>query len=112
VDPSRAWAFLATRVNEMVVALDRGEVVGGASGTVLMQPDKPTAFQVSELVVHHDVRRQGIGTRLFERISDLARDRGCEDIWIAVNADNDGALSFCRSLGVTAVGGIVHFRWQ
>ncbi|NNE78992.1 MAG: hypothetical protein HKN18_01860 [Silicimonas sp.] len=43
VDPTRAYAFLATRVNELVVALDMGEVVGFASGTVLMHPDKPTA---------------------------------------------------------------------
>ena len=63
VDPARAWAFLATRVNDIVVALDRGDVIGFASGTVLMHPDKPTQFFVQEVGVHEDYRRQGIGWR-------------------------------------------------
>ena len=33
-DPDKVWAFLATRVNELVVALDQGEVIGFAFGTV------------------------------------------------------------------------------
>ena len=34
IDPSWAYGFLATRVNEIVVALELGEVVGFASGTI------------------------------------------------------------------------------
>jgi ribosomal protein S18 acetylase RimI-like enzyme len=112
VDPSLAWGFLATRVNELVVAIDRGEVVGFASGTVLMHPDKPTAFFVQEVGVHDDYRRRGIGTRLMERIMDLARDRGCEGIWLATEAENDLARAFYGALKARETGGIVVYDWD
>ena len=83
VDPARAYGFLATRVNEIVVALQGGVVVGFASGTVLMHPDKPLGFFVNEVGVDDAYRRQGIATRLVRRIIDLARERGCEEIWLA-----------------------------
>ncbi len=99
VEPGRAWAFLATRVNELVVALDRGTVVGFASGTVLMHPDKPTAFFVNEIGVADEYRRQGIATRLLTRLIELARDRGCEDIWVATEGDNVAARALYGKFG-------------
>ena len=82
VDPTLAWGFLATRVNEIVVALDRGEVVGYACGTVVMRPTKPTAFYVSEIEVHADYRRRGVATRMLTRLQELAQDRGCARLWL------------------------------
>ncbi|MDD9921280.1 MAG: GNAT family N-acetyltransferase [Boseongicola sp.] len=98
IDPTLAWGFLATRVNEIVVALDQGEVIGFVSGTVIMHPDKPTQFFVNELGVHEDYRRQGIATRLMRRIGELAGDRGCEALWLATEIDNDVARSFYESI--------------
>ncbi len=112
VDPARAWAFLATRVNDIVVALDRGDVIGFASGTVLMHPDKPTQFFVQEVGVHEDYRRQGIAARLLERIFDLARDRGCEGIWLGTEADNEPARALYRKLGARETGGLVIYDWD
>lgn len=77
LDPSLAWRFLAAGVNEMVIASERGEVVGYASGTVIMQAHKPPEMLVHGVGVHADLRRQGIGRRLLRRITDLAMDRGC-----------------------------------
>ena len=112
IDPSRAWAFLATRVNELVVALDRGEVIGFASGTVLMHPDKPTAFFVNEVGVHEDYRRQRIATRLVERICDLARDRGCEGIWLATEGDNIPARGLYKALNARETPDVVVYDWD
>ena len=111
VDPARAWGFLATRVNEIVVALDQGEVIGFASGTVLMHPDKPTAFFVQEVSVHEEFRRQGVGTRLLERISELARDRGCERIWTTAGGNYAQARLFYSALGGSESGANVTFEW-
>ena len=110
-DPSRVWAFLATRVNELVVALDRGEVVGFASGTMMLRPDKPTTFYVDEVGVHEDYRRQGIGRRLVTRMIERARDRGCESLWLATEGDNDAALALYRSMGAGEEGGVVVLDW-
>lgn len=112
IEPARAWAFLAARVNLMVVALDRGEVIGFASGTTTLRPDKPTAFYLDEISVHKDYRRRGIATRLLERIADEARDRGCEELWLATEADNDAAVALYHAVGGKATDGIRHFEWD
>ena len=112
IDPARAWAFLATRVNELVVALDRGEVIGFASGTVIMHPDKPTQFFVNEVSVHPDFRRQGIAMRLLTRISELAADRGCEEVWVATEADNAAARSLYAKLSSNELPDVVVFSWS
>jgi ribosomal protein S18 acetylase RimI-like enzyme len=111
VDPVRAWGFLATRVNEIVVALDQGEVIGFASGTVLMHPDQQTKFFVTGVGVHEDYRRQGVGTRLLGRNSDLARDRGCENIWTVADGENAEVRSFYEAIGGSESGANVAFKW-
>ncbi|MBT8475957.1 MAG: GNAT family N-acetyltransferase [Rhodobacteraceae bacterium] len=112
VDLSAAWAFLAAGLNEMVVALTAGEVIGFASGTTILHPDKAPAFFVSEVGVHEDYRRQGIGTRLMRKIFDVARDRGCEGIWVATEGDNTAARALYRHLGARETGDVVVYDWD
>ncbi len=108
-DPSRVWAFLATRVNELVVALDAGTVVGFVSGTVLMHPDKKTAFFIQEVGVADAYQGQGIAKRLMRRIGELARDRGCEDIWVLTEDGNAPARALYQKLGGTETPGLVMY---
>ena len=111
VDPARAWGFPATRVNEHVAALDQGEVISFSSGTVLMHPDKPTNFFVTGVGVHEDYRRQGVATRLLGRISDLAQDRGCENIWTVADEKNAQLRSFYKALGGSESAANVAVAW-
>lgn len=110
-DPTRVWSFLATRVNELVVALDRGEVVGFVTGTVMMRPDKPTVMYIDEVSVHEDYRRQGIARRMMARIRERAQDRGCEGLWLASEGDNEAALGLYRALGANETPGVVVLDW-
>lgn len=112
VDPTRAYAFLATRVNELVVALSAGEVVGFASGTVVMHPDKAVGFFVNEVGVGDAFRRQGIATRLLQRIIDLARDRGCEEFWLVTEGDNTPARGLYRKLNAQETEDIVMYEFK
>ena len=112
IDPSSAYGFLATRVNELVVALAGGQVVGFASGTVLMHPDKPMGFFVNELGVGDDFLRQGIATRVLRRLIELARDRGCEEIWLATEHDNAPARALYRKFNATETEGIVMYTFE
>jgi N-acetylglutamate synthase-like GNAT family acetyltransferase len=81
-DLTRAWSLLATRINEFVVALDQGEVVGFVYGSMIMHPDKPNEFLVSAIHVHDDHASGDVSVRLVDRIRDLAMDRGCEVMWM------------------------------
>lgn len=112
VDPARAWAFLATRVNELVVALDQGEVVGFASGTTMLRPDKPTAFFVDEVSIHPDLEKQGVEKRLMGRLTELALDRGCEKIWLMVDSQNKAARALYASLDGSERNGFVMYEWD
>ncbi|MEO0945636.1 MAG: GNAT family N-acetyltransferase [Pseudomonadota bacterium] len=81
-DLTRAWALLATRINEFVVALDQGEVIGFVYGSMLMHPDRPCEFLVNACCVHDDYPSSEIGARLMDRLRNLAVDRGCEVMWM------------------------------
>ncbi len=111
VDPTLAYGFLATGVNELVVAMSDGEVIGFASGTALMHPDKPTAFLINEIGVHDDFRRLGVGGRLLERIMDIARSRGCIGIWLGTEANNAQARALYRKFGGEELMG-VFYGWD
>ena len=112
IDPARLWAFLATRVNDLVVALDRGTVVGFAYGTVLMRPDKPTEFVIRDVSVHKRYRRQAVARRLIERLRMNAADRGCEGVWVIAASDKSEAHAFYQALGGAETPGVVKYDWD
>ena len=112
IDPAMAWAFLSLGVNVLVVGLERGEVVGFVSGTVLLHPDKPRSFFVNEVGVHEDVRRRGLATRLMKGIAEVARERGCEEIWVLTDEDNGPAKALYGGLGGEETQGHVMFAWE
>ena len=99
VDPDQAHAFLADPGHLIVVAVDGEQVVGFASGTVLLHPDKQPAFFVNEVGVRKDWQRRGIGRAVCENLFDAARARGCSDgIWLGTEPDNVPALALYRAL--------------
>lgn len=112
IDPARAWAFLATRVNVLVVALDGGEVIGFACGTTMLRVDKPTAFYVDEIGVHETYRRQGIGRKLLRRIESEARERGCQTLWLATEGDNAEARGLYDALDGEALEDVAVYEWD
>lgn len=112
VEPSRVWAFLQTGVNAMVVGLRAGEVVGFASGTVLMHPDKAPQLYINEVSVAEPFRQRGVARKMVRRLLDAARERGCEGFWLATEADNAAARALYRALGARETSGIVVYDWD
>ncbi len=112
IDPDRVWAFLATRVNVLVVALDGGEVIGFAYGTTMLRVDKPTAFYVDEISVHKSYRRQGIGKKLLRRIEEETGDRGCQSLWLATEGDNAEARGLYDALDGDVLEDVAVYDWN
>ena len=110
IDPARLWALLATRINEVVVALDRGDVVGVAFGTVLMRPDKASEFFVNEVRLHRAYRGRGIRARLLGNLQDSARDRGCAGLWMLAERNDEDGLRLLRPFDGEDVGEFVMVR--
>ncbi|MCW3782383.1 GNAT family N-acetyltransferase [Defluviimonas salinarum] len=111
VDPEQAAAFLADPGHMIVLALAGAEVVGLASGTVLLHPDKRPALFVNEVGVREAWRRQGIGRAMMAVLFAEARARGCVGIWLGTETDNGPALALYRRLGGDEVP-FVGFGWD
>ena len=112
IDAEAAAAFLADPGHEIVVAVEAGEVVGFASGTVLLHPDKPPALFVNEVSVHPGLQRRGIASQLVTSLLAVARARGGRGMWLATEAENTAARALYRKLGAAETGGIVVYNWD
>jgi ribosomal protein S18 acetylase RimI-like enzyme len=113
VDPAQLAAFVASPGQVLVFAQGAERVVGFASGTVLLHPDKPPAFFVNEVDVVEEFRCRGIATALCEVLMKIARhELECEGIWLATEADNDAARALYSKLGGRQTEGIVVYDWD
>lgn len=112
VDPDQLGRFLESDLHELVFATQHDTVVGFASGSVLLHPDKPPAFFINEVGVSEAARRQGVATALCQKLMDLARDRGCRGSWLATETDNTAARALYRRLDARETAGVVVYDWD
>ena len=112
VDPRQLAAFVADRGHEMVFAMAGKTVVGMASGTVLLHPDKPPAFFIAEVGVNEDMRLRGIATELVQMLLNVARESGYRGIWLATESDNVEARALYRKLGARSTEAVVVYDWD
>ena len=112
VDPDQCAGFIADAGHMMVFATLADRVVGMASGTVLRHPDKQPALFVNEVGVDEELRNQGIGAALTQRLLGMAREQGCKGIWLATEGDNTPARALYRKLGARETEEIVVYDWD
>ncbi|WP_406304956.1 GNAT family N-acetyltransferase [Streptomyces sp. NBC_00885] len=113
--PARAeWAerFLAAPGHLMLIAYVEGAPAGMVSGIEMLHPDKGTEMCLYELSVDKPYRRRGIGRALVEALREVARERGCYDLWVGVDTDNDAALATYRSTGAKDDGVFAMLTWE
>lgn len=108
----QAAAFLADPGHEIVAGFSDGVMVGMATGTVLLHPDKPPAMFVNEVGVREEYRQRGIATLILERFLAVARARGCEGVWLGTEADNGSARALYLKVGGRETEGLVIYDWD
>ena len=59
-----------------------------------------------------ELRNQGIGTALTQRLLDMGRARGCKGIWLATEGDNAPARALYRKLAARETKEIVVYDWD
>lgn len=110
--PEWAERFLTAAGHLMLIAYADGRPVGMISGIEMHHPDKGTEMCLYELSVHEAHRRRGIGRALVEALIVVARERGCYDMWVGVDTDNDPALATYRSAGAKDDGVFAMLTWE
>jgi ribosomal protein S18 acetylase RimI-like enzyme len=112
IRPDQAEAFLNDGLHEMVLAFDGSDVVGMASGQIMLHPDKVPAFFINEVGVRESHQRRGIAKLLCNRLIGVGRARGCEGIWLATEGDNLPARALYRAMGARETEDIVVYDWD
>ncbi len=109
--PDAVRRFLADPMHHLLIAVHDGRPVGFVSGVELTHPDKGTEMFLYELAVDESHRRRGTGTALAVALRELARERGCYDMWVLTDEDNEAALSTYRKSGSTESSTHVMLTW-
>ncbi|MGI9478620.1 MAG: GNAT family N-acetyltransferase [Hyphomicrobiaceae bacterium] len=112
VDMIQARAFLSSENHKIVGAIKSGELIGFASGVILLHPDKQPMLFIAEVGVNEEYQRRGIGADLTNTLIQVARDVGCQGIWVATEADNSAARGLYRKLEANETNDIVVYDWD
>lgn len=56
-------------------------------------------LSIDDIGVEESLRHQGIGTRMMEELRSLAKQWGCSDICLYVDAPNESAIAFYQKYG-------------
>ncbi|MEV0091644.1 GNAT family N-acetyltransferase [Streptomyces sp. NPDC050738] len=105
-------AFLAAPGHLMLLAYVEGRPAGFITGIEMLHPDKGSEMCLYELGVDEPYRRRGIARELVATLAEVARDRGCYDMWVPVDADNEPALALYRATGAQPDGAIAILTWE
>ncbi len=112
IDPTQLAAFIADSGHEMVFATTGSSVIGMASGTALLHPDKHPAFFINEVGVNENMRNIGIGTKLTKMLMQIAREKGYQGIWLATETDNAEARALYQKLDARETVAVVVYDWD
>lgn len=100
VDSHRIAAMLKEQSHILLLAVKEGVVIGQVLAAIHRHPDKPTELYIDDLGVSEKYQRRGIATLLVEKLFGIGAERGCEEVWVATEPDNEPAIKFYESLNL------------
>jgi ribosomal protein S18 acetylase RimI-like enzyme len=104
--------FLGDPDCHLLMSFVGDRAVGFVSGIEMVHPDKTLEMFLYELSVAEDARGRGIGTALVTALRELAHERGCRDVWVLADSDNEAALATYRRAGLGREETTVMFEWD
>jgi ribosomal protein S18 acetylase RimI-like enzyme len=109
-------AYLSREDTVFVVALSaeaEQELVGMASARIELKPyDQMKWLFIDEVDTSASHRRRGVGKALMVRLLEIARDSGCQEVWLGTESTNGAANGLYRSLSPDAVDQVVGYTFE
>jgi ribosomal protein S18 acetylase RimI-like enzyme len=100
VIPELASTFLADPRHHIAAGIDKGTIIGFASGVDYIHPDKPAELWINEVGVAPTHQGRGIGKAILTCLLEHGVSIGCRTAWVLTEAGNTPA----RALYVAAGG--------
>jgi GNAT superfamily N-acetyltransferase len=107
-DPKDTKDYLLSSIQSkdavIFLALNRSDIIGAILASVHQTPEvsvliPDTYVNIEKLVVVENIRRQGVGKALMERVHCWSKNRGIQQIQLTVWDFNKSAREFYNNLG-------------
>ena len=100
IDLNYLAGYLEESNHILCVAVVNGLVVGQVRAIIHKHPDNPAELYIDNAGVAPTYQRQGIAKQLVTEIARLGQQRGCMDIWVGTESDNESAQALYQSFGL------------
>lgn len=88
-------------------------LLGIASSRIEIKPyGKERWLYVDEVDVCADKRQKGVGKFIMQKLMEIAKDEGCEEIWLGTEADNRPANALYRSLNPDDIAKVIGYTYE
>lgn len=95
------------------VSSGQATLMGVASSRLEIKPHgKEPWLYVDEVNVCSDQRQKGAGKAIMRHLIEFARESGCEEVWLATEADNTPAKALYQSLDPDDVAEVVGYTFE
>jgi ribosomal protein S18 acetylase RimI-like enzyme len=111
LDPRLVAEFMRDDRHHLAVAVERGQVVGFASGVHYVHPDKPAELWINEVGVASSHQGQGLGKAVVRTLLQHAKNLGCREVWVLTVRSNEAAMRLYASAGGQPTGAHVMFTF-
>lgn len=99
IDPRLVEEFLRDHRHHLAVAIDRGHVIGFASGVHYVHPDKPAELWINEVGVSPGHQGRGVGKAVVRALLEHGKRLGCQQAWVLTDNANTAAIRLYASVG-------------
>jgi aminoglycoside 6'-N-acetyltransferase I len=113
INPVYLDNFLKDPRHVMVLAVEKGVVVGMGSGVEYFHPDKAPQLWINEIGTASSHRSKGIGRALTTALVEMAEARGCIYAWLGTDKTNlAGQACFSKVPDVEPPQDILLYEWD
>jgi aminoglycoside 6'-N-acetyltransferase I len=99
LSPALSAEFLRDPRHHLAVAVNKGAVVGFASGVHYVHPDKPAEMWINEVGVAPTHQGRGLGKAVVRALLEHAKRLGCREAWVLTDRSNHAAMRLYSSAG-------------